>query len=131
MKPFLHVSHQSRLPRRLLTRPPTFNVHHTSRSHLWRRGDHPGHFGAVRHRGLEVATPAFTPYIVLLPLAVLPGLYLVQSRGAAGIGKWFGSITLLWFAVLAAMDLVYIVQAPAMVALYERLVIMLMLNERS
>ena len=117
-----------------------------------------------------MATPAFTPYIVPLPPALLPGLYLVQSRGTAGIGEWFGPITLLWFAVLAAMDLVNIAQAPAilaalnpcmpsrswsgidgwlsprwarwglaftgaealyadMVALYETLVIMLMLNE--
>ena len=29
--------------------------------------------------GLEVATPAFTTYIVPLTLAVLLGLYLVQS----------------------------------------------------
>jgi KUP system potassium uptake protein len=66
--------------------------------------------------GLEVATPAFKPYIVPLTLAVLLGLYLVQSHGTAGIGKWFGPIMLLWFAVLAAMGLVNIVQAPAILA---------------
>jgi len=66
--------------------------------------------------GLEVATPALKPYIVPLTLAVLLGLYLVQSRGTAGIGKWFGPVTLLWFAVLAVMGLVNIVQAPAILA---------------
>ncbi|WP_194713389.1 potassium transporter Kup [Noviherbaspirillum soli] len=66
--------------------------------------------------GLEVATPAFKPYIVPLTLAVLLALYMVQSRGTAGIGKWFGPITLLWFAVLAAMGVINIVQAPAILA---------------
>lgn len=42
-----------------------------------------------------MATPAFKPYIVPLTLVVPLGMYLVQSRGTAGIGKWFGSITLL------------------------------------
>ena len=66
--------------------------------------------------GLEVATPAFKPYIVPLTLVVLLALYMVQSRGTAGIGKWFGPITLLWFAALAAMGVINIVQAPAILA---------------
>jgi KUP system potassium uptake protein len=66
--------------------------------------------------GLEVATPAFKPYIVPLTLVVLLGLYLVQSRGTAGIGKWFGPVTLVWFAVLAVMGLLNIAQAPAILA---------------
>jgi KUP system potassium uptake protein len=42
---------------------------------------------------LKVATPAMKPYVIPLTLMVLVGLYLAQTRGAAGIGKWFGPIS--------------------------------------
>jgi KUP system potassium uptake protein len=62
--------------------------------------------------GLEVATPAFRPYVVPLTVAVLVALYMVQYRGTAGIGKWFGPIMLVWFMALAAMGIVNIAQRP-------------------
>jgi KUP system potassium uptake protein len=62
--------------------------------------------------GLEVATPALQPYVVPLTIVVLVCLYAVQSHGTAGIGRWFGPIMLLWFAALAAMGVVNIVQSP-------------------
>ncbi|THC43206.1 potassium transporter Kup [Massilia sp. Mn16-1_5] len=66
--------------------------------------------------GLEVATPAVKPYVVPITLAVLTVLYLAQRRGTGGIGKWFGPIVLVWFATLAAMGVVNIVQNPAILA---------------
>ena len=66
--------------------------------------------------GLEVATPTLTPYVVPLTAAVLIVLYGVQHTGSAGIGKWFGPVMLVWFATLAAMGLINIVQAPAILA---------------
>ncbi len=42
--------------------------------------------------GLEVATPAMKPYVVPLTVAVLVGLYLLQSKGTGGIGSWFGPV---------------------------------------
>ena len=54
--------------------------------------------------GLSVATPFFNPYIVPITIAVIVGLFLVQSRGTAGIGKIFGPVTLVWFGVLAIRD---------------------------
>ena len=66
--------------------------------------------------GLEVATPAFKPYVVPLTVTVLVALYALQSKGTAGIGKWFGPIVLVWFFTLAAMGIVNIVQAPAILA---------------
>ncbi|MBC3870552.1 potassium transporter Kup [Undibacterium oligocarboniphilum] len=62
--------------------------------------------------GLEVATPAFNPYVVPITLVVLIGLYSVQSKGTAGIGKWFGPIMLIWFFTLAAMGLYNIIRSP-------------------
>jgi KUP system potassium uptake protein len=62
--------------------------------------------------GLEVATPAFTPYVVPLTVAVLVALYAFQYRGTAGIGSLFGPIVVVWFSVLAAMGIVNIVANP-------------------
>ncbi len=66
--------------------------------------------------GLEVATPAFKPYVAPITVTVLVALYAMQRHGTASIGKLFGPIVLLWFAVLAAMGIVNIVQNPAILA---------------
>lgn len=62
--------------------------------------------------GLEVATPAFRPYVVPITLAVLTGLYLVQRHGTGTMGKWFGPVTLVWFATIAAIGAWWIVRNP-------------------
>ncbi|MFZ6873055.1 potassium transporter Kup [Undibacterium sp. Di27W] len=62
--------------------------------------------------GLEVATPAFTPYVVPITLVVLLLLYSVQYKGTAGIGKWFGPIMVVWFLVLAGMGIYNIAKMP-------------------
>ena len=53
--------------------------------------------------GLEVISPAFTRYVIPITLVVLFGLFVVQKRGTAGIGKFFGPITLAWFLVIAVL----------------------------
>jgi KUP system potassium uptake protein len=62
--------------------------------------------------GLEVISPAFTGYVIPLTLIILFGLFAVQKRGTAGIGKFFGPLTVLWFGVLAVLGLVQIVDHP-------------------
>jgi len=66
--------------------------------------------------GLEVATPAFSPYVVPLSIVILVGLYSVQRRGTAGIGRWFGPVMLVWFAALAVMGVINIIAAPQILA---------------
>ena len=66
--------------------------------------------------GLSVATSAFDPYVVPLTVVVLGVLYSLQQRGTAGIGKWFGPIMVVWFAVLAIMGIVNIVAEPGILA---------------
>ena len=63
--------------------------------------------------GLEVITPAFKPYIIPLALIVLVGLFLIQRHGTASVGKLFGPVMMLWFAVLATLGVVSIVTNPA------------------
>jgi KUP system potassium uptake protein len=55
--------------------------------------------------GLKVVTPAFDAYIVPLAVAILIGLFAVQSHGTARVAAFFGPITLVWFAALAAAGL--------------------------
>ncbi|MFZ6844725.1 potassium transporter Kup [Undibacterium sp. RuTC16W] len=62
--------------------------------------------------GLEVATPAFSPYVVPITLVVLIALYSVQHKGSAGIGRWFGPIMVIWFLALAAMGIYNIIKMP-------------------
>ena len=66
--------------------------------------------------GLDVATPAFGPYVVPLSLAVLVVLFLVQRLGTAGIGRWFGPIMLVWFAVLFVLGVPQLVARPDVLA---------------
>lgn len=69
--------------------------------------------------GLEVATPALVPYVVPIACAVVIGLYAVQRRGTAGLGRWFGGFMLVWFGALAAMGAVNIVQHPGVLAAFD------------
>jgi KUP system potassium uptake protein len=62
--------------------------------------------------GIQVATPTLKSYVVPLTVIVLIVLYSLQSKGTAGIGKLFGPVMLLWFAVLAAMGLYNIIRVP-------------------
>jgi KUP system potassium uptake protein len=62
--------------------------------------------------GLKVATPIFDPYVVPISLVLLIGLFLVQRRGTAAVGRLFGPIMLVWFAVLALLGVVNIAQEP-------------------
>ena len=62
--------------------------------------------------GLEVATPALKPYIVPVSLAILVALFALQRFGTAAVGRLFGPVIVLWFAVLALIGIVHIVQQP-------------------
>jgi KUP system potassium uptake protein len=62
--------------------------------------------------GLEVISPKFTKYVIPLTLIILFGLFAVQKRGTGGIGKFFGPITVVWFAAIAALGVFHISSHP-------------------
>jgi KUP system potassium uptake protein len=62
--------------------------------------------------GLEVVTPVFRPYVIPITIAILIGLFMVQSRGTAKIGSIFGPVMLLWFTTLGVLGAVHLVQYP-------------------
>ena len=66
--------------------------------------------------GLAIATPAMESWVVPAAVAVLVVLFTVQSRGTGRIGRYFGSVMLVWFLTLAALGLSSIVRTPEVLA---------------
>jgi KUP system potassium uptake protein len=62
--------------------------------------------------GLEVISPAFKRFVIPLTLVILFGLFAVQKHGTTGIGKFFGPITLVWFACISVLGVSQIVTHP-------------------
>jgi KUP system potassium uptake protein len=55
--------------------------------------------------GLELASPAFTEWVVPVTILILLALFAMQKHGTGKIGVVFGPIMLLWFVTLGAMGL--------------------------
>lgn len=66
--------------------------------------------------GLEVATPAFHPFIVPLALVILIALFWFQHHGSGKVGAVFGQVMLIWFAILAIMGVCHIAGTPGVLA---------------
>ena len=62
--------------------------------------------------GLEIVSPAFTRYVVPLTLVILFALFMVQKRGTADIGRFFGPITLIWFVAIGVLGGLQIISNP-------------------
>lgn len=56
--------------------------------------------------GLNVATSVFKPYTMPIAVAILVGLFALQSRGTATVGRAFGPVMLLWFITMGLLGLV-------------------------
>lgn len=62
--------------------------------------------------GLEVVAPSLHHWIVPLTVLVLLCLFATQRYGTEKVGKVFGPITILWFASLAAIGVLNLLEAP-------------------
>ncbi|HET9706540.1 MAG TPA: potassium transporter Kup [Vicinamibacterales bacterium] len=62
--------------------------------------------------GLSVATPALQPYIVPITVVIIVALFWFQSHGTSRVGKVFGPVMLLWFAVLGTLGALEVAQQP-------------------
>ncbi|MGL4396998.1 MAG: potassium transporter Kup, partial [Hyphomicrobium sp.] len=62
--------------------------------------------------GLELITPALTPFVLPISIAIIVAIFSVQSRGTARVAKWFGPIILVWFIALAIGGARAILTAP-------------------
>ncbi|URD40038.1 KUP/HAK/KT family potassium transporter [Methylobacterium tardum] len=66
--------------------------------------------------GLKVDAPALGPFVVPITLVILVGLFLVQHKGVAAIGRVFGPVMLVWFVVLVLLAVPSILRAPEILA---------------
>jgi KUP system potassium uptake protein len=66
--------------------------------------------------GLNMAAPAFQPYVVPAAVAILLALFAIQSQGTATIGHFFGPVMLIWFVAIAVMGISGILRHPSVFA---------------
>ncbi|MFT3867223.1 MAG: KUP/HAK/KT family potassium transporter [Nibricoccus sp.] len=65
--------------------------------------------------GFASLNPNFKDFVLPVAVAVLAGLFLFQKQGTHNIGRVFGPAMLVWFAVLGALGVWHIIQAPEVV----------------
>src|SRR5439155_6308518 len=46
--------------------------------------------------GLEVVAPALKTWVLPIAIGILAGLFVVQRRGTAAVGRWFGPVVIVW-----------------------------------
>ncbi len=62
--------------------------------------------------GLSLITPTLTQYVLPISIAILIGLFILQKKGTAKVGKFFGPIVVLWFLTLGIVGISHIIKAP-------------------
>ncbi len=63
--------------------------------------------------GLEVVTARFTHFVVPLAVAILVGLFCLQSAGTRTIGRLFGPVMVVWLITIAVLGIGGIIVNPA------------------
>jgi len=63
--------------------------------------------------GLEIVLPAFASYVVPVSVLILIVLFAIQPQGTSRIGRAFGPIMALWFAVIALLGIWGISRYPS------------------
>lgn len=53
--------------------------------------------------GIGVVSHRFDEWIVPISVAILSVLFLLQSRGTATVGRWFGPVMLIWFIIIGSL----------------------------
>ncbi|MCU0792567.1 MAG: KUP/HAK/KT family potassium transporter [Opitutaceae bacterium] len=62
--------------------------------------------------GLRLLVPGADAYVLPLCLVILVALFWFQRRGTQAIGRLFGPVMLVWFAVLGGLGLWHVLQTP-------------------
>ncbi len=66
--------------------------------------------------GLNIATPAFAPYVVPVAVLILVALFAIQPQGTARIGRAFGPIMAIWFVTIAVLGAWGVSRHPSVLA---------------
>mgnify|MGYP001765903093 CR=1 FL=1 len=70
--------------------------------------------GAIE--GVAVYSPSMSRFVVPMVVGILIFLFFIQSRGTARVATFFGPIMLLYFAVIATLGVMSIVQDPGVIS---------------
>jgi KUP system potassium uptake protein len=62
--------------------------------------------------GIGVATPALNRFVLPVTVVVLLALFLLQKGGTGRVGRIFGPVMVLWFAVIAIVGVMQIAETP-------------------
>ena len=63
--------------------------------------------------GLTVVDERLDPLVIPIALVLLVGLFVIQKRGTTRVGALFAPVMIAYFAVLAVLGIIHIVEAPA------------------
>lgn len=63
--------------------------------------------------GTKLITPAFESYVLPTAMLIIIGLFSVQRHGTEIVSRLFGPVMVLWFVVLGAAGLNWIIQHPS------------------
>ncbi|HSQ98995.1 MAG TPA: potassium transporter Kup [Sphingomicrobium sp.] len=65
--------------------------------------------------GLETVNAGLAPFVVPIAIGILVGLFAIQARGTARVGAMFGPVMLIYFAALAVLGVIHIVDRPSVI----------------
>jgi KUP system potassium uptake protein len=65
--------------------------------------------------GLTTVNPAFERWVIPLAITILVGLFLIQKRGTTRVGLLFGPVMLAYFATLAVLGIMHILDHPQVI----------------
>ncbi|MFI5960026.1 potassium transporter Kup [Cryptosporangium sp. NPDC051539] len=63
--------------------------------------------------GLKLVSPSMDEFVVPITAVIIVGLFLVQRRGTATVGRLFGPVMILWFVTIGGLGIGGIVHHPA------------------
>jgi KUP system potassium uptake protein len=63
--------------------------------------------------GTTIAAPSLDTFVVPAAVAILVGLFMVQHRGTAAIGRVFGPVMVVWFTTIAVLGAVNVAGHPS------------------
>jgi KUP system potassium uptake protein len=72
--------------------------------------------GAIE--GLNIATPVFQHYLVPIAVAIMVGLFSIQSRGTGAVGRIFGPVIVLWMVTMAVLGIGGIMRHPSVLGAF-------------
>lgn len=65
--------------------------------------------------GLKYVHPGFEAWILPIAVAILVGLFAIQSRGTEKVGRLFGPIMLVYFTTIAILGLLHLTKYPMII----------------